>query len=308
MTPGNPGHSMEAGMQRFRGKYGETPVRDPARQDVQGGHRPAVRRLVPVCLALTLAACHLTDAPGNNSPVATETGPGRLEYAAAGGGTDNLKVLVGDLQERLARLETDLLPQQQERRRPLPVVLAGRAVDVARLPSLGNSQSGIAIIEVTDFQCPFCRTHFNDVFPVIRRELVETGLAQYFVMDYPLPGHELGAFAAGIGRCVQEQGKYWSYHDELFRMSALDNRAAITGILDRLDLNRAALTGCTSQLPTEEYVQRQRSLAVGLGVRGTPTFLIGRLSGDGVARNLTVLHGLQSVEDFHQLIRKYRHE
>ena len=259
-------------MQRFRGRYGETPVRDPAQQGVVGGQRPAVRRLVPVCLALTLAACHLTDTPGNNSPVAT-----------------------------------DLMPQQ-ESRRPLPFVLAGRVVDVARLPSLGHSQSGVAIIEVTDFQCPFCRTHFNDVFPVIRRELVETGLAQYFVMDYPLPGHELGAFAAGIGRCVQEQGKYWSYHDELFRLSALDNRADITGILDRLDLNRAALTGCASQLPTEDYVQRQRSLALGLGVRGTPTFLIGRLSGDGVARNLTVLHGLQSAEDFHQLIRKYRRE
>ncbi len=294
-------------MQRFRGNFSETPVGDAARQDIVAGHQPAVRRLVPVCLALTLAACHLTDTPGNNSPGATETGSGGLESAAAEGGTDNLRVMVGDLQERLARLETDLLPQQ-ESRRPLPFVLAGRVVDVARLPSLGHSQSGIAIIEVTDFQCPFCRTHFNDVLPVIRRELVETGLAQYFVMDYPLPGHELGAFAAGIGRCVQEQGKYWSYHDELFRLSALDNRADITGILDRLDLNRAALTGCTTQLPTEEYVQRQRSLALGLGVRGTPTFLIGRLSGDGVARNLTVLHGLQSAEDFHQLIRKYRRE
>jgi hypothetical protein len=82
-------------------------------------------------------------------------------------------------------------------------------------PSLGSPGAKLTIVEFADFGCPFSR----------EESYVVRALAQKFpndiqviYRDYPLVDLHPGAdLAAEAGECAQEQGKFWEYHDVLYR-------------------------------------------------------------------------------------------
>jgi len=86
--------------------------------------------------------------------------------------------------------------------------------DPARLR--GSASADVAIIEFTDYQCPYCGRHHKKVYPKIERELIETGKARYAVMDFPLPMHDKAVGASMAARCAKEQEAFWRMHHALF--------------------------------------------------------------------------------------------
>jgi protein-disulfide isomerase len=70
----------------------------------------------------------------------------------------------------------------------------------------------VAIVEFADYECPFCRTHAQDVFPRVQRELIQPGQAEYVFVNFPLDTiHPLARRAKSrsaqrgrgdIGRCM----------------------------------------------------------------------------------------------------------
>lgn len=220
------------------------------------------------------------------------------------GDVERLTGSLAALQQRLDRLEARQAGEATGGR-VLPPTLAGRVVDVAGLPALGSDAARVAIIEVTDYQCPFCRTHFRETLPLVLREFVDSGEARYIVLDYPLPGHAEAGLAAIAARCAAEQGRYWPYHDRLFDSELTPGTGALLALGESLGLDSRPLQDCLARLQADPFIEQQRSLASGLGVRGTPTFFIGRLTPDRVVTDLTMLAGLQSLDGFREVIRRY---
>lgn len=89
---------------------------------------------------------------------------------------------------------------------------------------LGNKDSvSVAIVEFTDFQCPFCQRHHQQTYPSIVSNLVNTGKAVYVIRDFPLSFHEPMATDKAIAaECAKKLGgdsKYFEYVDKLFELA-----------------------------------------------------------------------------------------
>ena len=194
---------------------------------------------------------------------------------------------------------------QDAQRRQLPVALASKMVRVSDLPVLGNADATLALIEVTDYQCPFCQAHYHDTFPRLKREFIDAGRINYYILDYPLRTHEFASQVAVAASCAGEQQSYWPYRDALFEHSGMHTDSVLIALADDLDLDLRKFEDCLESGRYQLTIDRRRAVALGLGIQGTPTFLLGRLSGARTVTDIAVLPGLQTMDGFRDVIRRY---
>ena len=145
-------------------------------------------------------------------------------------------------------------------------------------PIVGNPNAPITILEWGDFQCTFCYRFHESSLDIIQREYIETGIANLVFKDFPLNGPD-SVLAAEAAYCAEDQGKYWSYHDELYTNWAGEK----TGWITDDSLNQFAITAdldiekFNSCLDDHKYRQRVLDLEQfgrEIGIDATPSFLI----------------------------------
>jgi protein-disulfide isomerase len=158
--------------------------------------------------------------------------------------------------------------------------------------SQGNGPT--VVVEFSDFECPYCE-HWHSTegpYTEIHRDFIETGKITFVHIDLPLPNHDLAKPAAHMSQCAQGPF-YWGEMDFLFHFlqqaKALPpvNRAAReAGIPER------AFQGCLDHTPLDPV----EPVARALGVRVTPTFLIGTVDTNGdLVATTRINGGLTSV-------------
>ena len=85
----------------------------------------------------------------------------------------------------------------------------------------GNPDAPVAIIEYSDFQCPFCRRFFNETLTVLRKDYIATGKVKFVYRHFfPIPDHLAAIPSAQASECAGEQGKFWEMHDAIFSLQA----------------------------------------------------------------------------------------
>lgn len=145
-------------------------------------------------------------------------------------------------------------------------------------PIVGNPNAPITILEWGDFQCTFCYRFHESSWGIIQKEYIETGIANLVFKDFPLNGPD-SVLAAEAAYCAEDQGKYWSYHDELYANWAGER----TGWITDDSLNQFAITAdldlekFNSCLGDHKYRQRVLDLEQfgrEIGIDATPSFLI----------------------------------
>jgi len=159
-------------------------------------------------------------------------------------------------------------------------------------PSIGPQDAPITIIEFSDYECPYCKRWYNEVYLRLREEYADE--IRVVFRDFPLysihPNAEPAAVAAN---CAELQGMYWEYHDLLFAGEQLDETTYLQ-YAEGLGLNLDEFKAC---LDSEEQVSEIRGdyeYASGLGVRSTPTFFLNGLP----------IVGAQPYEVFQQVIEQ----
>lgn len=161
---------------------------------------------------------------------------------------------------------------------------------------LGSNEATVAVIEYSDFQCPFCGEFARNTWPALKDAYVKTGKVAFAFRHMPLPMHANAMRAAQAAHCAGAQGKFWELHDKLFEPRvALDERGLMT-LAGTLGFDQAAFNRCLQQ-PTDA-IARDLATARRLGISATPTFLIGRLKQDGNVLVDRVLPGALPLETF----------
>lgn len=156
---------------------------------------------------------------------------------------------------------------------------------------VGDEDAPITILEFADFQCPGCGAFAGMVKPQLDVAFIETGTAEFVFYDFPLTSIHPHAFlAARAGRCADDQGMFWEYHDELFRNqtawspSASPPVGAFEDYAARVGLDQGTFRSCLRSDAHAETVSATMQLGQGLGVSGTPTVLVSR--GNGQVRQV----------------------
>ena len=173
---------------------------------------------------------------------------------------------------------------------PVPTAAAAPVNDRVKLGTvtglvLGKPDAPLTMVEFTDLQCPFCRQFHVTAYEQIKKDYIDTGKLRYISRDFPLDSiHPFAQGAARASRCAAEQGKFWEMrHTILLNNAALSADAFDTFATD-LKLDVATFKTCQATAATTFQSELQKDLtdATSVGVSGTPTFVIGRTSADGL--------------------------
>lgn len=118
---------------------------------------------------------------------------------------------------------------------------------------------------------------------------------------YPIAFRPKGEEVAQAAWCAGEQGKFWEFHDMLFRRWGLWNNldAPLQRLLDfarDLNLDVTALKGCVESGRMQSRVEADRAYAQQLRVNSTPTLFIND--------NPNPVVGVQGEGDLVRLIRQ----
>jgi len=194
-----------------------------------------------------------------------------------------LEEVKGELEK--LRGEFDALIKTLKERRVLPqppFTVSEVNIDVSEANFKGNSDVQYVLLEMSDFQCPFCARYSTQTYPQIMQNYVDTGKIQYAFMDFPLVSiHKQASKAAEVARCSADQGKFWEMHDELFARFQEITNEDWASFASAVGVDNAALNTCLDEGKYAQTVKDDMKKGAEAGVRGTPTFLLGQLSEDG---------------------------
>ncbi len=140
-------------------------------------------------------------------------------------------------------------------------------------PVRGPATAPVTIIEFSDYQCPYCRRWAEQVEGQIFKTYGDKVRLVY--RDFPLTSIHPEAFAAAeAADCAGEQGKYWEYHDALFKQSQGLGQQAYLAYAKAIGLNTDQFQQCLKEHRYQGEVKADAQYAAQLGVRSTPTFFI----------------------------------
>jgi protein-disulfide isomerase len=143
-------------------------------------------------------------------------------------------------------------------------------VNVESGNTLGSKDAPVMLIEFADYECPYCQKVAPDI---VKLEAEFGSKLAVTYKDFPLPMHAHAEKAAEAARCAGKQGKFWEYHDELFRTKELDMGRLKEQALN-LQLDWAQFGKCLDAGSEAESVQQDRAEGIRLGLSGTPSFFI----------------------------------
>jgi protein-disulfide isomerase len=167
---------------------------------------------------------------------------------------------------------------------------------------IGSKDAPLTMVEFTDYQCPFCERFHSTTFKEIKKNYIDTGRLRFYSRDLPLPMHNNAMRAAQAARCGGEQGQFWEMRDRLqSNPDKLDLDNLLTYARD-LKLDVGKFQTCVE---TEKYkgaVESDLSEARNLGANGTPAFVVGKSTPDGVDGQMVL--GALPYETFDQILKE----
>ncbi len=180
-------------------------------------------------------------------------------------------------------------------------------------PVMGDRKKAkVAIVEFSDFECPFCQKFHKESYDTLVKDYVDTGKAVISFRDYPLPFHEPKAsLASETAQCVKEakgDAAYFKFSKLYFENTVSNGKGLADGkmneILAQAGVNATAVNDCATKEKYKEEIAKDMSDGQAAGVSGTPSFVIGKLSADGKVEGELVV-GALPLAQFKAAIDKY---
>ena len=188
--------------------------------------------------------------------------------------------------------------------RPAADALPSAPIDVSKEPFKGPANAKVAVIEFSDFQCPFCGRYDKETYPQLIKDYVDTGKIKYVWRDYPLSFHPNAQKAAEAAHCAGEQGKFWDMHDRLFANQQNIAAADLPKHAEALQLNKSMFQQCLDSGRYAADIKKDIDVANSAGISGTPSFLIGTVQPNGSVRVTNKLVGAKPYAEFKSAIDK----
>ena len=170
------------------------------------------------------------------------------------------------------------------------------------MPVQGAEAAKVAVIEFSDYECPYCARNATTVFPELKSQFISTGKVRYVFANFPLPNHHNAKALAAAAVCAGKQDAYWKMHDELFE----NKPRTAEGILDlggKLGLQLEPFRQCLGDEGSlAERIQADQQIARQFQISGTPSFVLGAFDAKGRVVAEDVIVGAQPFATFESAI------
>lgn len=178
---------------------------------------------------------------------------------------------------------------------------------------LGNKDSAkVAIVEFSDYECPFCKRYYTDTYAELKSKYVDSGDAIIVFRDFPLSFHDPLATKEAIGaECAKDIGgdsKYYEYHDLIFDNTNSNGsglaESKLYDFASQIGLNSGKFKDCLDNEKFADEIKKDIEDGTAAGVQGTPGFVIGRLNDNGEVEG-KLIAGAYPFAEFEKIIEEY---
>lgn len=178
-------------------------------------------------------------------------------------------------------------------------------------PVLGSKDAKVTLVEFSDYECPFCKRHFDQTLPQLKKDYIDAGKVKLVYRDFPLSFHDPMATTEAIAaNCAREQGgdaTYFKYHDEIFKRTTSNGNGLtkddLYKITDDLNLNSSNFKACLDSEKYKDEVQKDITDGSRAGVSGTPGFIVGKTTSGSEIEGIKIV-GAQPFSSFKTQIDK----
>lgn len=175
-------------------------------------------------------------------------------------------------------------------------------------PILGKKEAPVTIVEFSDYECPYCKRHFDQTHAALKSDYIDTGKVKLVYRDLPLNFHQNANIEAQAADCARDQKgdeAYFKYHDEIFKRTTSNGTgiavSTLPVIAKDLGLDVDPFQKCLDGAKFKDEVAKDYNDATAAGVDSTPSFLVGRSSADGNVTGV-LIEGAKSFSSFKSVI------
>jgi len=243
-----------------------------------------MKRTIILFLCISLSACTTASKQPTNweaNELFTQLSELRKEIKI-------LKTDVQSLKENTVKKKTKKKSKQAE-------------IDLRHGFPMGKETANYAVVEFTDYQCPFCLKHSKKTFPLIKQQYIDTGKIKYFIKDFPLDFHSQAKNASISSLCAGQQGYFWEMHELIFDNNKKLSEELFVQFAVQIKLDISSFKKCLSSTEAKQIVDNNISEGELIGVRGTPAFFVGKIK-DNKLIDIRALYGAQSFSSFSRVI------
>lgn len=138
-------------------------------------------------------------------------------------------------------------------------------------PARGPQDAAVTIVEFSDFECPFCQRAAETVDKIV----AEYGdRVRLVYRHYPLPSHANARRAAEASTCAHEAGKFWPYHDLLFKNQHALAETDLIKYAREAGIDETSFRSCLESGRGTAAVDKDAAAGDAAGVNGTPAFFV----------------------------------
>jgi protein-disulfide isomerase len=256
-------------------------------------------------LAILIASLLLASCGGSEEPKTESEHQAKSEYATILEHLEETRKQIDGLNLEIAQLRKDVASikttyPNQPNKPAAPRIVSEVILDKDD-PIVGNSKATVAIMEFSDFQCPFCARFEKQSMAKLKKSYIDTGKVKFISRDFPLSFHSKAKTAAIAANCALEQGAY-----EQIRTALYDNQRNLSSDLymklaKDMKLDQKTFTTCMNDPAKGMEIEADISYGQSIGVTGTPSFLIGKVK-DGKIVQAKFLRGAQPYRAFAQQV------
>ncbi len=138
------------------------------------------------------------------------------------------------------------------------------------LPSMGNPDGDVTVVEFFDYNCGYCRKAFQDLVKLVEKDKNVRVVFQEMPILSP-SSHQM----AKVSLAAHAQGKYFEMHNALMDYRGSQSNESFYKVAEGLDLDIEKLKADTESAAMNASINKYLDRGRSLGIRGTPGFIIG---------------------------------
>jgi protein-disulfide isomerase len=178
---------------------------------------------------------------------------------------DQCVQMLGHVDEIIADLK-----QQEAANQPLNAEQMA-AIAASDAPSFGPSDAKVTIVEFSDFECPYCSRAATVTSQI--KEKYGSKIRLVF-RQFPLSFHKQAEGAAQAALAAQAQGKFWEFHDQVFKNQSKLSREDLQSHAKEVGLNLAQFNADMDANKHLDRVKADVKMGNEIAVQGTPTMFL----------------------------------
>ncbi len=134
----------------------------------------------------------------------------------------------------------------------------------------GNPEGDVLVVEFADYNCGWCKRAHNGVLEAVATD----GNVRFLYQEFPVLG-EISRFASQAALASGNQDAYGDFNNRLMNRPGRLTESAVLSLAEDMGLDAGRLAADMESPEIEAVLEKSKRIALALGIKGTPAFLIG---------------------------------